>query len=173
MPVCVFMYMSHTYMWMSENNCRSQLSPSIMESRNQTQSSVLTPSTSVHWTISLAPCIGIILSINKKNNAMSQILQAILRLENICLAIEIWCWISHRLGMEVRTLPLTLTVGKGQTGTLPNAKVQWSLVWWPVVSSREAEAGLPWVWGRVYTWELHKRALKRQGLVARALIPAC
>lgn len=58
-----------------------------MESQNQTQS-VLAPSTSIRWTISLAPCIGIILNINEKNNDMSQILQAILSLENISLAIE-------------------------------------------------------------------------------------
>lgn len=118
------------YMWMSENNCRSQLSPSIMEFQHQTQSPILAPSTVIHGTISLAPCIGIILNINEKNNDMSQILQAVLRLENICLALEIWCRISHHLGMEVRTLPLMLTVGKGfseanlQTGTFPNAKVR-------------------------------------------------
>lgn len=130
--VCLFVYSCTcltAYMWMSE-----QLQKSVVSFHHGVSEPNPVTSLGTKHRYPRNYLIGSLyrhhLNINEKSNAMSQILQAILRLENMCLALEIWCRISHRLGMEVRTLPLMLTVGKGfseanlQTGTFPNAKVR-------------------------------------------------
>lgn len=89
MPVCVFMYTSHSI----HVDVGEQLQESVISFHH----GALEPNPVIGLdTKHLCPLNHLIGSLSRhhfiyyqKHNAMSQILQAILRLENLCLAIEI------------------------------------------------------------------------------------